>query len=218
MLRLRHRRDKGAPLLTWYGADGARTELSVASFENWVAKTVNLLDASGVGPGSVVRLDVLRDHPTHWMSLVWPFATWDAGAAVDLDASEPDLIVTGPDGASTPTAAPGFACSLDAWGRSGDAPAGLLDYTGEALTQPDACLPQPPAADQLVWSGCGTSWTMADLLALTPVTDRVLVSPRDAPHAVKLLVGAVLGGGSVVSVEPGTARERIATAEHARLA
>lgn len=216
-LRLRKQRDGSAPLLTWYGANGARTELSVSSFENWVAKTVNLLSDSGIGPGSVVRLDALRDHPAHWMALLWPIAIWDAGATIDLAATDPDLVVTGPAGASPPTTAPGFACSLDAWGRPCDPPAGLLDYTEEALSQPDVCLAESPTASEYLWSGNGGALTLADLLALPSITDRVLMAPSDARQALELLVSAVLGGGSVVLIECGDP-ESIAAAEQARLA
>ena len=55
----------GAPLLTHYGPAGERTELSVASFANWVAKTVNLLDDLGMADGDVASLPVLADRPAH---------------------------------------------------------------------------------------------------------------------------------------------------------
>lgn len=219
-LRLRAARDGNAPLLTWYGAEGARTELSAASFENWVAKTVNLLADADVEPGAVLRLDVLRDHPAHWMALVWPFAAWDAGASVDLTAADPDLVVTGPSGPSPASDAPGFACSLDAWARPLAAPpAGLADFTGEALAQPDASWPQPLAGDASAWADAEGVLTADDLLAVAPQPDRVLTRPTDARHAVALLLGAVLGGGSVVLMERSDpeALTRTAAAERARL-
>ncbi len=219
-LRLRAARDGNAPLLTWYGADGARTELSAASFENWVAKTVNLLADADVDPGAVVRLDVLRDHPAHWMALVWPFAAWDAGASVDLTASAPDLVVTGPAGASPATDAPGFACSLDAWARPLAAPpAGLADFTGEALAQPDASWPQPLTGAAPAWTDAGGVLTADALLEVAPQPDRVLLHPRDARASVALLLGAILAGGSAVLVEQtdAAALALTATAERARL-
>ena len=47
------RDDPARPLLTFHDdATGERTELSVATFANWVAKTANLLaDDLGAGPG-----------------------------------------------------------------------------------------------------------------------------------------------------------------------
>ena len=72
----------GAPLLTHYGPAGERTERSVASFANWVAKTVNLLDEVGADADTTVALPVLAQRPAHWMGLVWPFALWQAGLPV----------------------------------------------------------------------------------------------------------------------------------------
>ncbi len=218
-LRDRAARDGNSPLLTWYGLGGERTELSAASFENWVAKTVNLLAESGVEPGATVRLDVLREHPAHWMALVWPLAVWDAGAGVDQATASPDLVVTGPAVSASAGGVPGFACSLDAWARPLSQPhGGLLDYTGEALAQPDASLPERLAPGAIAWADTD-AWTEADLLATEPVGDRVLARPSDAQGALRLLLGAILGGGSVVLVEhddPAT-QERLATAERARL-
>ena len=64
------RRDPARPLLTFYDdATGERTELSVATFANWVAKTANLLrDDLGLEPGATAwRIDL----PVHWQAAVW---------------------------------------------------------------------------------------------------------------------------------------------------
>lgn len=219
-LRGRAARDGSAPLLTWYGADGGRTELSASSFENWVAKTTNLIAEADLETGAVLRADVLRDHPAHWMALVWPWAAWDAGLTVDLTALSPDLVATGPDGASPATPAPGFACSLDAWGRAlAQPPAGLSDFSSEALAQPDASWPQPLPGDAPAWVDAHGTWTTQDLLAIPPQPQRLLAAPGDARRAIALLLGAVWGGGSVVFLEaeePGIL-SRTATAERAHL-
>lgn len=70
----------GTPFLTYYDdTAGERTELSSATFANWVAKTVNYLrDEHGVGPGSVVGLDL----PDHWLAVVLAFGAWRCGATV----------------------------------------------------------------------------------------------------------------------------------------
>lgn len=72
------RTDAARPLITLYDDHtGERTELSVATFANWVAKTANLLrDELGVGPGDDVALLL----PPHWQSAVWLVSTWAAGA------------------------------------------------------------------------------------------------------------------------------------------
>ena len=50
------------------GAAGERTELSVRTFENNVAKAANLLrDDADLGPGGVVALHL----PLHWQAAVW---------------------------------------------------------------------------------------------------------------------------------------------------
>ena len=49
--------DAARPFITWVGAGGARTELSVRTYENNVAKAANLLqDDAGVSDGSRVVL------------------------------------------------------------------------------------------------------------------------------------------------------------------
>lgn len=70
----------GKPFVTYYDdATGERTELSYATFDNWVAKTANYLrDEHGVVPGQSVGLDL----PVHWLTVVLAFAAWRAGATV----------------------------------------------------------------------------------------------------------------------------------------
>jgi uncharacterized protein (TIGR03089 family) len=69
--------DPARPLITFYDdATGERTELSVLTFANWVAKTANLLvDGLGAEPGQRVALDL----PAHWQGAVWHAACWAAG-------------------------------------------------------------------------------------------------------------------------------------------
>jgi uncharacterized protein (TIGR03089 family) len=76
------------PFLTWYDERqlDQRVELSFKTFDNWVAKTANLLvEELGAGPGDRVAA-VLADH---WQTVVVLAACWRAGAgvvAVDPDA------------------------------------------------------------------------------------------------------------------------------------
>jgi uncharacterized protein (TIGR03089 family) len=82
------RRDAAAPLLTQYDdATGERVELSGLTFDNWVAKTANLLqDEFDVGPGSTVALAL----PVHWQTAAVLLAVWSCGAAVLDTAAEDD--------------------------------------------------------------------------------------------------------------------------------
>ena len=65
------------PLVTFYDdATGERVEFSVKTFDNWVAKTANLLvDGLGAEPGGRVALAL----PAHWQTAVWLYACWSAG-------------------------------------------------------------------------------------------------------------------------------------------
>ena len=207
----------GAPLLTHYGPAGERTELSVASFANWVAKTVNLLDDLGIADSDVVSLPVLAGRPAHWMGLVWPFALWQAGLPAHLDDPDADVAVVGPT-APPPVAPTTLACSLDPWGRAlADLPDGVADYSSEALAQPDAAASTPAPPDAPAWADGERTLTVADVAALEPITDRVLARPTTAWEAVSLLARAILGGGSVVFTESDGDPARTASAEKARV-
>jgi hypothetical protein len=79
------RRDGSRPFITWYGAaPGERVELSVATTENWVAKTASYLcDELDVYSGDPVVID-----PTlHWITAVLLLAGWEAGARIETDPS-----------------------------------------------------------------------------------------------------------------------------------
>ena len=207
----------GAPLLTHYGPAGERTELSVASFANWVAKTTNLLHDLGAEEDTVVALPVLAERPAHWMGLVWPFALWQAGLSAALVADGAEVAVVGPT-APAPVAPTTLACSLDPWGRPlSELPAGVTDYSSEALAQSDAAPVRPAGADQPAWTDAERSLTVGDLAALEPITDRVLARPATAWDAVSLLARAILGGGSVVFTESDSDPARTASAEKARV-
>lgn len=211
----------GAPLLTHYGPGGERTELSVTSFANWVDKTTNLLDDLGAAADDEVVLPVLADRPAHWMGLIWPFALWRAGLCASVApagaAGDAYLVVVGPH-EPRPLAPLTLACSLDPWGRGlTGLPDGVLDYSSEALAQPDAAAARPADPGKPAWVDAERSLTGAELSSLDPVADRVLAQPATAFGAVSLLVRVVLGGGSVVLVEgPDADLARIAASERAR--
>ena len=75
------------PFLTWYDdRRGERVELSFRTFDNWVAKTANLLvDELGAEPGDRVGV-LLADH---WQTAVVLAACWRAGMSV--------VVLEGPD-------------------------------------------------------------------------------------------------------------------------
>lgn len=218
------RRRGGQPLLTHYRADrGERTELSHASFANWVDKTANLLADLGLDPDADVALCVLAEHPAHWMALVWPFALWQAGGVADVrdraSAADADLAVLGPD-SPTPVGAETLACSLHPWGLAlGGLPAGVTDFSSEALAQPDAHASAPAPAGAPAWRDAHGVLSVGDLAGVPGEPRRVAVRPADARAAVLALASALVGGGSVVVIEGADAAgaARLAASEHAVL-
>lgn len=200
LLNRRSRIDGSAPFLTTYQSD-QRTELSVRSFANWVAKTANLMtDDLGLDPGDRVELRLAGQHPGHWMTLVWTMAVWQAGLCVtDTDG---DLVVEGPEPGPT-TGTPGFACSLHPLGLGlRDLPEGWSDFSTTALAQPDAWFGTgPDSPDDQAWERDGRSLTFAELTEAVPPSDaRVLLVDPDDPWdaAARCLIAPLRGSGSSV--------------------
>jgi uncharacterized protein (TIGR03089 family) len=139
------RTNPSRPLVTFYDdATGERVELSVQTFDNWVAKLANLFtDELLTEPGDVVRVAL----PTHWQSTVVAVAAWSAGLAVGVSPSvEAELAVVGPEQARSGVPPGGarqvLACSLrPLGGRFTDPlPAGWLDFGADVPPQPDVRL------------------------------------------------------------------------------
>ena len=108
------RADPARPLLTYYDdATGERTELSVATFANWVAKSANLLcDDLDAQPGGTLAVAL----PVHWQAAVVLQSAWAVGLEVLTPAAD-----------GTPPAADITVTSYDA------VDAGLLASTGGEL-------------------------------------------------------------------------------------
>ncbi|HET8605114.1 MAG TPA: TIGR03089 family protein [Marmoricola sp.] len=103
------------PLVTAYDdATGERTELSVTTYANWVAKTANLfVDELMLDAGDTILLDL----PPHWLGAVFLGGAWAAGLAVTTDPEvEAAAVVCGPDDLEhrprSASGAPVVACSL----------------------------------------------------------------------------------------------------------
>jgi uncharacterized protein (TIGR03089 family) len=216
----RARRNGSDSLLTWYSpVTGARTELSVKTFANWVDKTANLLDTLEVS--GLVSGPVSAAHPGHWMSLVWPLAAWQRGCGYTpaLDARA-ELVVVGPDAPQPHPPALTIACSLHplALGLR-DLPSGVLDFTGEALAEPDAHYATEVAADGPAWLEPGQERSHAGTASIGSQPERVLVRPASPWETLAAaILGPLVGGGSAVVVEGPVEAEalaRIAAAERA---
>ena len=207
---LRSAPDPSQPLLTYYDmGTGERVELSSTTTANWVAKTSNfLVDDLEAEPGTRVRIGL----PTHWLSMVWILSAWNVGAVVvdgraDIGVSGPDLVADEPHR---------VAASLrPLGGRFASPPEGFLDLGAEVPGHGDhfvALDPPTPATPAIDLDG--RARTHAELLAeTTPSGARLVVAPAPLPRDVSLLVGACLGGGSLVVVASATPQEMSRVAE-----
>jgi len=217
---LRH--DPARPLLTFYDdATGERTELSTATFANWVAKTANLLrDDLGVRPGATVGLDL----PVHWLGPVVLGAAWAGGLEVVWDG-EADAVVTGPGGlarwAGEAARVPVVASALLplAVRFPEPLPPGVHDLGVEVWAQPDAYVAwSPPEDDDPAIPGLSQAERWRAATAGSHLTDggRLLseVSPA-SPSGLPSFTEPLARSGSLVLLAHATPerRERIAADE-----
>lgn len=193
------RRDGARPLITAYDdATGERTELSVTTFANWVAKTANLLqDDLAVEPGMGVSLDL----PLHWQAAVWLQASWAVGLHVVPAGSSTDIVVRAYDHGGASQAEHVVSLGLGPMGlprRDAAAPLGTTcDYDREVHSHGDrfvAYLPVDPDAPALTTDqGTLPGTELADLAAaadVPPAGSRLLVT---APlTSLDLVLGGLL--------------------------
>ncbi len=197
----------GRPLITFYDlASGERTELSVTSYANWVAKTGSLL----VDELDLERGDrVLVDLPLHWLGPVFLGAAWSAGIEVVWDGAA-DLVVCGPDAMArhAATGVPVLASALLPLGvRFPDpVPEGVRDYGVEVWGQPDGWQawdppqPQDPAVPGLTQARL---WETA-LGGQPGAAGRLLTTRNPAsPEGLEVFTTPFAGGGSLVLVALG---------------
>lgn len=200
--------DTHRPRLTWYNADGDRTELSTASLANWSAKVAGLLtDELGVAPGD--RVAVLLG--PGWQTLPILLGTWWAGCVV-TELDDPDAVAAFvPDGAD-----PALGSADEVFVVSGH-PLGAPSRT-IAPHQRDFTTAVLPQADRFGGARVGAAapaltgsayLTVAEVLDLAgadgrPTGDRRLVSgPWTLPTpGLAALLGPLLADGSVVAVAP----------------
>lgn len=151
--------DPSRPFITFYDdSTQERVELSAKTFDNWVAKTANLLvDDLGAEPGTRVVLAL----PQHWQTAVWLMACWSAGlVAQPVEPGEP-FEAEGPyilavaeeviDGAlDDPDAEEIVGLSLHALGGPlTHCPPGVSDYAVEVRAHGDRFVPDPGVTPEL---------------------------------------------------------------------
>ena len=197
--------DPSSPRLVWHGREG-RIELSGRVFDNWVAKSSNLLvDELDATDASVVALDL----PVHWKSLALAFACWQLGSVVALQDSgdgshsppaarstaDADIILSsrGVEEVEPPRFLVCVALGSLALGWEGPLPRGAVDFAAEVRSHGDVYLGQggDDADAQLVRAG-GRTWTAAEL------ADGVTL-PADPAAA-----GQDVGRARTVLLEPGS--------------
>ena len=198
------RADPGRPLVTYYDhATGERTELSVTTYANWVAKTASLLtDELDLERGDTLRVDL----PVHWLGPVLLGAAWTAGLVVTWD-DEPDAVVCGPVTLArwAPYAAgrPVLATALHPMGlRFGEPlPPGVHDLGVEVWSQPDAfAAVDPPGPDDPATS-TATHRELWDAAAGGGAGDRVLSEENPAsPSGLSSYTEPLRRSGSLVLV------------------
>ena len=205
------RSEPGRPLVTFYDdASGERTELSVTTYANWVAKAASLL----VEELDLERGDTLRvDLPPHWLGPVFLGAAWTAGLVV-VDDEDPDAVVCGPDTlarwAGRADDLVVLACSLRPMGVrfAEDVPGGVHDVGIEVWSQPDSFIPwdpSQPSDDATRLAGVTSSqqelWEAAADGTLVTVGGRLLSTANPAsPPGITTFTEPLAKGGSLVLV------------------
>lgn len=145
------RRGSASPWLTWYSVTGERIELSGRVFDNWVAKSANLL-------GEVFDLDedsvVVLDLPAHWKSLVLALAALHHGAtlvdAEQADAQQASVWVTAqPNDPRIPNSSEILAVNPAALALSFGSDLGPVaeDFNASVRTYGDQFYPSPVSGD-----------------------------------------------------------------------
>src|SRR5437588_1270179 len=215
LLRRELAADPSRPLLTFYDdATEERVELSVKTFDNWVAKTANLLvDGLGAEPGARGALAL----PVHWQTAVWLYACWAAGlVALPVDDGDDgaipadcDIVAAAPDrleaalAATKATPAEVVGLSLHALGAPlAECPPFVTDYAVEVRAHGDhfgASVDEDAPAVEVA----GETLTGAELVAAgasTPHGARVLTTVSYATRAglINGLIGPLTSHGSAI--------------------
>lgn len=217
--------DPSRPLVTYVGPEG-RTELSVRTFDNNVAKAAGLLrDGLDVQPGDRVGLLL----GAHWQSAVWLGACWAAGAVAAYDDGKADVVLALPERLGEVSGdGEVLRVSRHPFGLPSDAPlpAGVGEAATEVRAYSDVFTPYQQPADGDIALDCGgheltAGEVMAAATALAArcgltAGGRLLVT-ADAPQLdlVLALLAVPLASAAAVVIAPDAATagdERITAA------
>jgi uncharacterized protein (TIGR03089 family) len=204
--------DAARPFITYVGPAGERTELSVRTFENNVAKAANLLrDDGDVHPGTVVAIDL----PLHWQTSIWLAACAMVGGLAwvggDTGSVDTEVGIVGPAGLDLPVAPLALATSLHPFGMpfTQPLPEGVLDAAVEVRAHGDRFTPGPGVTAKTLWIRWGESdLTQSDALGAGAALATALgvahggrllcARPLDAESLLALLALPLAVSGSVV--------------------
>lgn len=189
-----------AAVLTWYGPESERVELTGRVLANWVTKATNLLQQEAdVEAGSTVGLDL----PVHWRTLVWALAAWNCGAEVVLpewsDGVDVQVSAT-PSAGDAPLT---IAIALPALARQVEQlPAGAIDGAAELMSQPDVLILAPDWQPDARALEAIRHSELADPHALwsAAAEGRILLTADSARQALPAAAATWLSGGSVILV------------------
>ncbi|GAB3208833.1 TIGR03089 family protein [Marinactinospora thermotolerans] len=226
--------DPARPFVTAYDdATGGRVELSHATFDNWVAKTANLIvDGLGAQPGERVVLAL----PAHWQSLVWLLACWSAGVtAVAADGAvlpEGEVVVADADrltAALDSGAREVVGASLHPLGLPlAQCPAAVVDYGVEVRGHGDRFVAPAPVDPSAVAFEGDRAYTGAELVEVAErhavewglsAADRVaLVTPPAGSlgvlgHDLSRFLGVIGGSAALIltsDIDSATLQARLA--------
>ena len=214
------------PFLTFYDeGTGERVELSYRTFDNWLAKTGNLIqDELSAEPGDRIALHARP----HWLTAVWAVAPLLTGAVL-APWGDPDgalAVVAGPESLVDVRAAAGGSAA-DLWALSllplglpfPQVPEGFRDFAAEVRAHGDRFAPfDPPSGRGAALAGAdGTELTHQALVeavrdAGRKATDRLLVSTsRDEFTAAELIdwLYAPAGAGASIVLVRGADQARL---------
>lgn len=191
---MRYLADGGStPLMTWYGDDGERIELSGRWLGNWVAKAANLLqDELDLQPGDELELDLPDGH---WRGAYWILAAAWLGLSVERGAG---VLVT-----ADPARAVGrdqvVLVTLPALARAATTlPAGAIDEAAELASYGDTLPPaydlrvdrvDGPPAGRVLLNASPTTWE--DAQAVWRAAGSVVVVPAHVDPARAAEISAV---------------------------
>lgn len=202
------RRSSASPWLTWYSQSGERIELSGRVYDNWVAKSANLLgDLYDLDEDSIVVIDL----PAHWKSLVLAFAALHHGATL-VDASHQDAqgatlwITAAPKNENIPASSEILAVNPAALALSFGSDLGPVaeDFNATVRSYGDQFYPSPVSAGtSALTTSEDSSVSITELFATEAEAKGTILVRADQPllKLLPYLIGQWKAGDAVVLVE-----------------